>query len=135
MLLMKSLSLIFITLLSSSILAQNVTLKDKKSREEALPEYPYVFPVLGKKATAKGFQLPKPHGVMLNFLAGKQKLAIEDMKVGFNNGTLYDVSEIIEFGPSEAIVYTTNIRIDTWILPFLNIGGYYGRGETQIKSP
>lgn len=113
--------------------AQNVTLREHKSRKDSLPEYPYVFPILGKKATARGFTLPKPHGLMANFLVGVQKLTITDMKVGFNGNGLYDVSDIIQFGESEGTIYTLNFRFDTWILPFLNVGAYYGQGQSTSE--
>jgi hypothetical protein len=129
---MKKVLFILLSLvITASAFAQNATIREHKTKKDSLPEYPYVFPILGKKATAKGFQLPLPHGVMVNFLAGRQKLAIEDMKVGFNNNGLIDVSNIINFGPSEGTIYTANVRVDTWILPFLNVGGYYGQGESK----
>ena len=28
-------------------------------------KYPYIFPILGKKAFEKGYNLPKPHGFMI----------------------------------------------------------------------
>ena len=112
---------------------QNVTLKKHKAKRDSLPEYPYALPIWGKKATARGFQLPLPHGIMANLLVGRQLLEISDMKVGFNNNGLIDVSDIIQFGPSEGIIYTVNFRVDTWILPFLNVGAFYGAGESQSK--
>ena len=130
---MKQFFIALALVIGFSAVSQNVTLREHKSNRDSISDYPYALPILGKKATKKGYKLPLPHGVMFNFLAGKQELAIEDMKVGFNNGPLYDVSDIIDFGPSEAVVYTFNVRVDTWILPFLNIGGYYGQGESQAK--
>jgi hypothetical protein len=44
------------------------------------------------------------------------------------------LSDLVEFGPSEGRVNTLNFRFDTWLLPFLSIGGYYGEvwGEQTI---
>ena len=130
---LKKLLLLSLLLGNTLLFAQNVTLREHKSRKDSLPEYPYALPFLGKKATARGFQLPKPHGIMANFLVGRQELIIEDMHVGFNNNGLIDVSEIIQFGPSEGTIYTFNVRVDTWILPFLNVGAYYGQGQSNSK--
>jgi hypothetical protein len=122
-----------VLLFTLSSVAQNATIREHKSKKDSLPEYPYALPLLGKRATKRGFQLPKPHGLMVNFLVGRQKLTIEDMKVGFNNNGLIDVSDIIQFGESVGTIYTLNARFDTWILPFLNVGAYYGQGQSNSE--
>lgn len=105
-------------------------------------KYPYVFPILGKKAYAKGYSLPKPHGVMINFINTKQNIILEDFEMGFSSpkdpnfspDEYVDLSEIIVFGPSSVTVNTLSFRADTWLLPFFNIGGFYGQyqGSTNV---
>ncbi|GAB1307691.1 hypothetical protein KH5_03740 [Urechidicola sp. KH5] len=103
-------------------------------------EYPYVLPILGKKAYAKGYELQKPFGVMIGSVFNKQGLVLEDFEMAFSNdGTPPDqyfaLDGILDFGPSEGRINTINARIDAWILPFLSVGVYYGNvwGEQDIR--
>jgi len=104
-------------------------------------EYPYVFPILGKKAYTRGYKLPKPHGIMLNTILNRQGIILEDFRMAFTQGDeepdfdfYQPLADLIVFGPSRGIINTVNLRVDTWILPFLSIGGYYGRidGEQSV---
>src|SRR5687767_3991232 len=57
-------------------------------------EYPYALPILGKKATKAGYNLPYSAGVNINYLWQQSDIVIENIQVGFNNGPMYDLSEI-----------------------------------------
>ena len=104
-------------------------------------KYPYFFPFLGKKAYEKGYVLQKPHGFMMSTLFNKQGIILENMDLAFagdgeepNFETLEPIADLIEFGPSEGRINTLNFRFDTWVLPFINVGGYYGKvwGEQTV---
>jgi len=104
-------------------------------------EYPYALPLLGRKAYAKGYKLPLPHGLMVNTFFTKQNIILENFSFAFTDpGGVPDfekfqpLADLIVFGPSTGQISTVNIRADTWVLPFLNIGGMYGRiqGEQVI---
>ncbi|WP_075604047.1 hypothetical protein [Saccharicrinis aurantiacus] len=102
-------------------------------------EYPYILPILGQKSYERGYKLPKPFGVMLNSIFTKQNIVLENFMLDFvksgETPDLKDLSDIIDFGPSTVKVLTANARADVWILPFLSLGGYYGRftSETRIS--
>ena len=104
-------------------------------------EYPYVLPILGKKAYAKGYKLQLPFGIMANTIFNKQAIVLENFEMAFTQGDetpdfeeLQPISDLIVFGPSEGEITTFNVRADAWILPFFAVGGYYGRiyGEQTI---
>jgi hypothetical protein len=86
-------------------------------------EYPYSLPILGKKATKAGYSLPYSAGLSVQYLWQKQDLLIENLSVGFNNGPLYDLDEVIRFNNSVSEANGINIRPDIWLLPFLNVYG------------
>ncbi|MDG1805504.1 hypothetical protein [Flavicella sp.] len=102
-------------------------------------EYPYVLPILGKKAYAKGYELQKPFGVMLGSLFNKQGIVIDNFEMAISDDqtpptNYFKLDGILDFGPSEGRINTVNARIDAWILPFFSVGGYYGEvwGEQDI---
>jgi len=103
-------------------------------------EYPYVLPILGKKAYAKGYELQKPFGIMLGSVFNKQGLILENFEMALSDDgstpeTYFPLNGILDFGPSEGRVSTINVRADAWILPFLSVGVYYGGvwGEQTIS--
>ena len=102
-------------------------------------EYPYILPILGKKAYAKGYNIQKPFGVMLSSIFNKQNIILENFELALKkpSGELteyYSLDGILDFGPSKGRITTANARIDAWILPFFSVGGYYGNvlGEQTI---
>lgn len=104
-------------------------------------EYPYVLPILGKKAYEKGHRLQLPFGFSVSTLFNKQGIILDNFSMAFTQGDevpdferLQPISDLIVFGPSDGRINTLNFRFDTWVLPFFNIGGYYGRvwGEQTV---
>jgi hypothetical protein len=96
-------------------------------------EYPYVLPILGAKAAARGFDLPYSAGIGINYLWQKSDLIIDELYVGFNNGPMYDLDEIIRFNSAVASASALNLRPDIWLLPFLNIYGIFTEARTSTE--
>jgi hypothetical protein len=138
----KKILLLLIVLLNSVVYAQmGGNQKILSKRHQAFVDslkntpYPFVFPILGDKVRKRGFTLPLPHGVMVNYLQGSQLIDISGLYVGFNNGSLYDMSNLVTFKEVKSNIYVTNVRVDTWVLPFLDIYGLAGisRGDINIS--
>ncbi len=102
-------------------------------------EYPYALPFLAQKVQQRGFRLPYPVGVMINGFAGKQDVTISDLQVGFNGGQMYGLDSIVVFDKSVAHTQDVSLRIDLWVLPFLNVYGIYGstwvHTEIGLREP
>ena len=96
-------------------------------------DYPHIFPILGKEAYKKGFDIPYPVGLMLNYFSMDQKINISNISLGVNDSELVDFTKFIEFGNIETKVNITTFRPDLWILPFLNIYGIFGYGNSSTK--
>jgi len=109
-------------------------------------EYPYTFPILGKKAYTKGYKLPLPHGIMINSIYNKQNIVLENMELGFvpsgeafDPNDYIDFSDIITFGPSTGRINTLSFRASTWLLPFMalsvNYGEVWGEQVVRLEQP
>ena len=94
-------------------------------------DYPMVFPILGKGAYKRGYDLPYAWGVSGIYFTQRQEITIEKTLIGFNNSEMIDVSSLIKFGPTIANTNAYTIRPDLWVLPFLNVYGIIGGGTTQ----
>lgn len=96
-------------------------------------EYPYILPIWGAKVTAKGFDLPYSAGLGINYLWQESDLIIENLSVGFNNGPMHDLTEVIRFDKAIARASAINFRPDVWLLPFLNVYAIFAKAKTSTE--
>ena len=123
------------TLLMAGICSgqQAPTVRSAKDSAYFNNPYPYILPILGSRAHQAGVRLPFPFGVMVNSLVGTQYLMLDQMKLGFGSHTnpdppeMIDLDDVVTFEEISAQTSTYNIRVDAWILPFLNIYGIVGQ--------
>ncbi|MGZ8537219.1 MAG: hypothetical protein ACXWV9_03100, partial [Flavisolibacter sp.] len=123
----KAVLFFFLATVSTVGLSQVYTNKEVGKKNKSLidslkkTEYPYTLPIWGKKAAALGYDLPYSAGIGVNTFWQKSDLIIENLLVGFNNGTMYDLDEIVRFNNAVSEATAVNIRPDIWLLPFLNV--------------
>ena len=137
----KLLVLLAFILFLQHLNAQYATTKVKEIHEaytDSLKQVKYdnVFPIWGQKIYQKGFDIPYPTGVMVNYLYIKQGLLIDNMRLGLKTENI-DLPltgvDFIEFGNNYASAHTVMVRPDVWVLPFLNVYGLFGRGTSTTE--
>lgn len=137
-----NLSLFAVFLLSISYATGQYVNTKIKTKHEAYKdslkqvEYNYTFPILGKGAYKKGFDIPYPAGLMANYMWMRQNLIFDNMQLGIKTDEL-DIPltpvDFIEFGENINTSYAYNVRPDLWILPFLNVYGIFGGGQSTTE--
>jgi hypothetical protein len=105
---------------------KNIALKDSLVEQP----YPYALPIWGEKATKKGFQLPYSAGISINYFWQESDIVINNLEVGFNNGTKYNLDQIVRFNDSYVTASALNVRPDIWLFPFLNVYAILGKANT-----
>ncbi len=127
----------FIGVAVTSSVAQVYSDKVAGKKNEALRdslkemEYPYILPIWGEKATKKGFNLPYSAGLSVQYFWQQSDLVLDNLLVGFNGGTMYNLDEIVQFNKAKATAYATTIRPDVWLFPFLNVYGILGKASAS----
>lgn len=107
--------------------AQNPDLAlTQAERDSILAGYHQIFPIWGRKAVERGFDLPTPLGFNIGSFAANQDIQISNLGLGFNNPA--QPVSFIKFKGAQAKLVNFNARIDLWVLPFLNIYGMVGTG-------
>jgi hypothetical protein len=106
---------------------KNAALRDSLIAEE----YPYMLPIWGKKVTKKGYNLPYSAGLSVQYLWQQSDITINNLQVGFNDGPLYNLDQIIRFNKATATSSGANLRADFWLFPFLNIYGIFAKSKTS----
>lgn len=99
-------------------------------------EWDHVFPLFGKALADKGIVFPLPWGVGLNYVYANQAISIPEISIAANESDYVDITDLIEFGDIRSRVHATNLRLDLWVLPFLNIyalGNYLPSSTTSVE--
>ena len=105
-------------------------------------KYDNIFPIWGQKAYEKGFDIPYPTGIMTNYMYIKQGIVVENLRLGLlteNQDIPLTGVDFIEFGKNLSTANTFVVRPDVWVLPFLNVYGIFGFGnsttEVNVTAP
>ncbi|HEY7026942.1 MAG TPA: hypothetical protein VH438_05015 [Gemmatimonadales bacterium] len=113
--------------------AQNPDLTlSQEERDSILKDYHNIFPFLGRKAIERGFDLPKPVGLNVLGLYMNQGIEITDLGLSTGANPIAPI-DFIGFGTNTSTVYSANLRLDLWVLPFLNVYGFGGRAQANTK--
>mgnify|MGYP001316288093 CR=1 FL=1 len=95
-------------------------------RDSILKTYHQIFPIWGRKAIERGFDLPTPLGFNIVAFGAKQDILISDLGLGFNAPA--DPVSFIKFSGAEAKLTNFSVRTDLWVFPFLNFYAMLGKG-------
>ena len=119
--------------------AQNPDLMlTQAQRDSVLAKYNNRFPIWGRKAIERGFDLPYPVGLSINLVYANQNIDITDLGLSTGDNPTQPI-EIVQFKEVKAPVYTGNLRADLWVLPFLNVyalgGGAYVTTDVTLSEP
>ncbi len=117
--------------LPGPVAAQNPDLAlTQAERDSVLKDYHNIFPLWGRKAIERGFDLPKPLGLNVIGLYMNQGIEITDLGLSTGSNPIAPI-DFIGFGTNTSTVYSTNLRADLWVLPFLNVYGFGGRAQAN----
>ncbi|MDP5201728.1 hypothetical protein [Flavobacterium sp. DG2-3] len=121
--------------ISAQVYTDKIVGKKNEELKDSLKiaNYPYALPIWGEKVAQKGYKLPYSAGLSINYFWQDSEIVINDLQVGFNNGPLYNLDEIVRFDKSSVEAGALTIRPDIWLLPFLNIYGIFGKANTATK--
>ena len=109
--------------------AKNAALADSLKRSV----YPYALPIWGDKATRRGYSLPYSAGVSLQYFGQTSDLVIDNLKVGFNSGPMYDLDGLVRFDKATAVSDGISLRPDLWLFPFLNVYAILGQSTASTE--
>jgi opacity protein-like surface antigen len=105
-------------------------------------KYDNIFPIWGQKAYEKGFDIPYPTGIMVNYFYVKQSIIVENLRLGLqtdNQDIPLTEVDFIKFGNNFSTANTVMFRPDVWVFPFLNVYGIFGYGnsttEVNVTAP
>ena len=99
-------------------------------RDSILKDYDSFFPIWGRQAIEKGFDLPFPYGANVIYFYMNQGIDIDNIQLSFGDRPLQNI-DFIQFADNKTVVNTVNARFDFWLFPFLNLYGLFGEGWSR----
>ena len=137
-------SIVFVIVLTFGVLthtlkAQNVvTTKTSPVYEkyiDSLKKEPYKwhFPIMGQEIRKKGFDIPYPSGLSLQYAHSTMNVEINNLRVGLKDdpSSWKNVDSIATFNYIKPTASVAILRYDLWLLPFLNVYGLGGYVSTD----
>ncbi|MDC9582838.1 hypothetical protein PSI15_14895 [Xenorhabdus sp. PR6a] len=93
-----------------------------------------ILPIWGNAARAKGYDLPEPFGASYSYMNLRQDIVVDSIKFEFTNPKYkaWESGITVNAGDTREKSETHMLKLDSWVLPFLNVYGVYGK--TKGKS-
>ncbi|PHM59904.1 hypothetical protein [Xenorhabdus sp. KK7.4] len=93
-----------------------------------------ILPIWGDEARAKGYDLPEPFGVSYGYMNLRQNVIVD--KIGFVMPENPDTAEALEVlaGNTRSRSESHMLKLDSWVLPFLNVYGLYGKTKGSSST-
>ncbi len=111
----------------SNISLPNTNFKRIDSQGEDAPKvWTHKMPFLAQKVIDKGYDLPLPYGIGLTFAYVSQDMFLDALEVGFNGGAK-EPFEFVGFNNASSKNSTLQLKVDSWIFPFMNVYATLGR--------
>ncbi|MBD2780948.1 hypothetical protein [Xenorhabdus szentirmaii] len=98
-----------------------------------------ILPIWGDAARAKGYDLPEPFGASYSYMNMRQNIVVDSIKFQFYNidpmyKDFFEKVISIDAGNTRQNSETHMLKLDTWVLPFLNVYGLYGKTKGKSKT-
>jgi len=97
-------------------------------------QWDHLLPFFGKQLTAKGYHLPQPVGLTLVTTYVEQDLTLQNLRIS-DDGQNFAPVPFVAFDGAESKALALEVKIDAWILPFLNVYGILGVMDGEGKIP
>ncbi|PHM69415.1 hypothetical protein [Xenorhabdus kozodoii] len=97
-----------------------------------------ILPIWGDAARAKGYDLPEPFGASYSYMNLRQDIVVDQIGFIMPENPDTQKSTAITAGKTRERTETHMLKLDTWVLPFLNVYGVYGKtkgsSQTNIEN-
>jgi hypothetical protein len=92
------------------------------------------LPFLAQRVIDLGFDLPNPYGVALISANIRQDLILENLTIGINGPPDREIN-FVDFGTPSVENSAQQLKLDAWILPFLNVYSTVGVFDGDATIP
>ncbi|CAH0529535.1 hypothetical protein [Vibrio hippocampi] len=108
-----------ILLVLSSLVVSQISVA-KETDLDSTQAWGRTLPFYSELALYSGKELPLPIGISLLYTNVKQQVALTDLAVNYQGGNYVPI-DFVPFDDSSVNNHTPQIKLDVWVLPFLNL--------------
>ncbi|SRR5471030_240914 len=106
--------------------------------DDMKPSDPPLLPFWGEEARAKGYDLPETYGIGINYMNMRQNIDVDSISFsGLALGRVPIGPDMFKIGVGNTREQskTETMRLDAWVLPFMNVYGLLGytKGSSVSK--
>lgn len=94
--------------------------------EDAPRRWEHRLPFFAQKVVDLGYDLPLPYGIGVTYANVNQDMLLSGLEVGIN-GREKQPFEFVSFDNASAKNDTVQLKLDTWLFPFLNVFALLGK--------
>lgn len=97
----------------------------------------HTFPIWGDEARARGYDIPLPFGINLNYMNMRQNISVDSISfsgLALGNHPIPGDMFNIDAGHTREQSKTETLRLDMWVFPFLNVYGLVGHSRGSSVS-
>jgi len=94
----------------------------------------YRLPFFAQQVIDLGFELPNPYGVAIIPARIRQDLVLEDLAIGVNGPPDTEI-DFVDFGTPSVENSALQLKLDAWVLPFLNVFATIGVFDGKANIP
>ncbi|WP_289997420.1 hypothetical protein [Photorhabdus laumondii] len=120
--------------LSVSQSSGNQTTADGSLSRKPNKQESRVLPIWGDEAKAKGYDLPEPFGASYGYMNMRQNIIVDDIKIIIPDTPGFEDALDIQTGKTREKNESHMLKLDAWVLPFLNVYGVYGWTKGSSKT-
>jgi len=116
------------------------TLEDRELGEANIDEdgerviWKQKLPFFAQQVVDLGFDLPNPYGVAIIPARIRQDLVLENLFIGINGPPDREI-DFVDFGTPSVENTVLQLKLDAWVLPFLNVFATVGEFDGAAKIP
>ena len=96
--------------------------------------WPYRLPFLAQDVIDLGFDLPNPYGVAIIPARIRQDLILQDLAIGIGGPPDTEI-DFVDFGTPFVENTALQLKLDAWVLPFLNVFATIGNFDGKATIP
>ncbi|KMJ44376.1 hypothetical protein AB204_14590 [Xenorhabdus khoisanae] len=95
-----------------------------------------ILPIWGDAARAKGYDLPEPFGASYGYMNMRQDIVVDSIKFEFTNPAYAALKNLITINTGDTREKSEShmLKLDSWVLPFLNVYGLYGKTKGTSQT-
>jgi len=116
------------------------TLEDRELGEQNVDEtgerviWKQKLPFFAQQVVDLGFELPNPYGVAIIPARIRQDLILENLAIGVNGPPDREI-DFVDFGTPSVENAVLQLKMDAWVLPFLNVYATVGTFDGDANIP